>query len=90
MRFLVYVDGAAPAPAHLQRIAALVRGHTVTAALVSPSLALRFAVSAFTLVTNSIRYFTPEQLPDALTHIRCSEAESRLVQEALQRLQRAP
>lgn len=90
MRFMVYVDGAAPSPAHLQRLAGLVRGHQVTAALVSPSLALRFAVSAFTLVTRSIRYFTPEQLLDALAHIRCSEAESRLVQEALQRLQRAP
>jgi hypothetical protein len=89
LRCLIYVDGAAPSPAYLQRIANIVRGNAVTAALVSPSLALRFAVSAFSLVTRNIRYFMPTQLDDALAHLRCTAAEAHLVQETLQRLQRA-
>jgi hypothetical protein len=46
-------------------------------------LALRFVLSAFSLVDRSILYFTPVQLPAALLHIGCTADTSPTVEQAL-------
>ncbi|HEX6240292.1 MAG TPA: hypothetical protein VFZ61_05345 [Polyangiales bacterium] len=84
-RHLVYVEIAAPPAAILRRISDIVRGHPSLVALLSPSTALRFVVSTFSLVNRSIRYFPPEQLTEALVHIHCNPAEQRAIRDALAR-----
>lgn len=85
-RHLVYVETTAPPAAILRRISDIVRGNTSSVALLSPSAALRFVVSTFSLVNRSIRYFTPEQLTEALVHIHCNAAEQRALRNALARM----
>ena len=88
VRFLVYADGSPPTPGIQRRIAGIAHGHDKwLVALVSPSTALRFVVSAFKLVNRSIRFFTPAELHDALSHIQCDSDERGAVQNALRRLQ---
>jgi hypothetical protein len=91
LRFVVFADGSPPSAANQRRIAEIVRAKSGEwlVALISSSTALRFVVSAFSLVNRSIRFFTPEQLPEALLHIHCTPEEQRAVHEVLQRL-RAP
>jgi hypothetical protein len=86
MRFLVLVEGSPPSAANQLRIRALVKREWPVA-LVSSSIAMRFVVSAFSLVNRSIRFFSPEDLSGALVHIGCSRTEALAVHEALHRLQ---
>jgi hypothetical protein len=86
LRFVIFADGSPPSAAHQKRIASLVRGHSWPVALISSSTALRFVVSAFSLVNRSIRYFTPDHIPDALRHIGCSAEEATKVDRLLQRM----
>jgi hypothetical protein len=86
MRFFVFVEGMPPSAAIQRRISELVNRNSPVA-LVSSSTAMRFVVSAFSLVNRSIRIFSPAHVSEALAHIRCSTAEALLVSEVLQRLQ---
>jgi len=88
LRFLIYHDGPAPAPRDQKRIAEVARGRSWKVALVSPSAALRFVVSAFSLVNRSIRFFTPGELDAALEHIGCTATEKEAVRAAMERIGR--
>ncbi len=88
-RFLVLVEGPPPSPAVQRRIAEHVQ-RDARVALVSSSTALRFVVSAFSLVNRTIKYFSPAQLPAALAHLDCSELDAQVVYGALERLQYEP
>jgi hypothetical protein len=85
VRFLVWVEGSPPTAANQRRISELVQ-RDWPVALVSPSTAMRFVVSAFSLVNRSIRFFAPAQLSDALVHIHCTAADAIAVHDALERL----
>lgn len=85
LRFLVFVEGAPPSAANQRRIAELVKREWPVA-LVSSSTAMRFVVSAFSLVNRSIRFFSPAQLTDALVHIHCSAMDALAVYDAVDRL----
>jgi hypothetical protein len=86
LRILVCVEGSPPSAANQRRISEVVRGRAWKVALVSSSTALRFVVSAFSLINRTIRYFPPEELQRALDHIDCSPDERREVALALERL----
>jgi hypothetical protein len=86
LRFVICAQGSPPSAANQRRIAQLVRGHPWRVALISSSAALRFVVSAFSLVNRSIRYFTPDQVPAALRHIDCTVEEAAAVEQLLERL----
>lgn len=85
-RHVVYVETTAPPAAILRRISEIVRGKASSVALISPSAALRFVVSTFSLVNRSIRYFTPLQLTEALVHIGCDATQQLALRDALARL----
>lgn len=89
VRYLVWHTGSPPTPSVQKRISDLERGRGSLVSLISPSLALRFVVSAFSLINRNIRYFPPEQLTEALEHIRCTPLEKSAVRDALRRLQGA-
>ena len=69
-----------------QRIADLARTFKPTVALISSSATLRFVVSAFSLVTRQIRFFSPSDLPAALAHLELDERAQRSVRDAIERL----
>jgi hypothetical protein len=85
VRFLVWVEGPPPSAANQRRIMELVR-RDWPVALVSTSTAMRFVVSTFSLVNRTIRFFSPDQLSDALTHLHCAIPEAAAVHGALDRL----
>ena len=85
LRFLVLVEGPPPTAANQRRVSQLIQ-RDWPVALVSSSAAMRFVVSAFSLVNRSIRFFLPAQLSDALVHIHCSTADALAVHDVLERL----
>jgi len=86
LRYLVRVEGSPPSPVFQARIADVVRGQKCRVALMSSSAAMRFVVSTFSLVNKTIRYFSPDQLREALAHLGCTPLEQVAVQEAFDRL----
>jgi hypothetical protein len=84
-RYLIYC-AAVPARDVLSQLAIAARGQPWQVALVSPSTAVRFAASTFSLVVRSFRFFTPDSLREALQHLQCDEAEQDLVRRSLSRL----
>jgi hypothetical protein len=84
-RHLVYADAPPPAYA-LMDLANAARGQPWVVALLSPSTAVRFAASTFSLVVKGFRFFVPEQLDAAMFHIGCDIKQQHRAREALRRL----
>jgi hypothetical protein len=86
MRYLVYHDGPPPSLRDQQRIGAIARPQKPLVSLISSSTTLRFVVSAFSLVTRQIRFFSPDELLAALLHLELGAREQRAVVSAVERL----
>lgn len=86
IRYFVYHDGPPPSMRDQQRIASLARPHKPIVALISSLTTLRFVVSAFSLVTRQIRFFSPSEMAGALQHLQLDERAQRSVLESLERL----
>jgi hypothetical protein len=84
-RFLVYQLEQPPMTA-VQRLIDVVRGCRWRVAMVSPSVSMRFVASSFSLVVKNVRFFAPEALDAALTHLDCTPAEKVTVRACLSRL----
>jgi len=84
-RFLVY-QLEQPPLREVQRLIEAVRGCSWRVAMVSPSVAMRFVASSFSLVAKNVRFFAPEALDAALAHMNCSVAEKLRVRACLERL----
>jgi hypothetical protein len=89
VRCLWYTEGAYPPRDEQVRLAEAGGRQPWLAAVVSPSPALRFVVSAVSLINRNLRYFTPQDLPKALVHLRCTATEQEAVLDALDRLKQA-
>ena len=87
-RFLVYQLQQPPLPV-VTRLAEAVRGERWRVAMVSPSAAMRFVASSFSLIVKDVRFFAPEALDAALNHLKCSPAEKSRVNACLERLRGA-
>jgi hypothetical protein len=55
-------------------------------ALISPSTAVRFIASMFTLLNRNLRYFAPSEFGAALGHLGCTPEETLLVTRAYEGL----
>lgn len=84
VRHLIYCV-AAPAPEILTQIASVARGQPWQVSLISPSTAVRFAGSTFSMIVRGFRFFTPDRIHDALQHLQCNAAEQEVAQRALAR-----
>ena len=52
---------------------------TPRVALISPSTAVRFVATMFTLLNRNLRFFAPSEFGAALGHLGCTPEESQLV-----------
>lgn len=75
-KLLIYA-AAVPPREVLADIASVARGEHWTVSLISPSVAVRFAASTFSLVVRGFRFFTPDSLSAALGHLGCDDALTR-------------
>lgn len=89
VRFLIY-SLVTPPREVLSRLAGAVRGQPWQVALLSPSTAVRFAASTFSLIVKGFRFFPPERLDDALAHVCCEGAELEQARAALARMRGDP
>ena len=87
-RFLVYQQQQPPLNV-LQRLTEAVRGGRWRVSIVSPSAAMRFVASSFSLIVKDVRFFAPEALDAALDHLQCSPVEKGRVTGCLERLRKA-
>jgi hypothetical protein len=85
IHFLVYAEAVPPREV-LAEIAGVARGEPWTVALISPSLAVRFAASAFALVIKGFRFFSPDSVDAALTHLGCDAARKQRAFQVLARM----
>lgn len=83
-RHLIYCAAAPPSDV-LGRIANAARGQPWTVSLISPSTAVRFAASTFSMIIRGFRFFAPDRLRDALLHLHCDDAEQEQARRALAR-----
>jgi hypothetical protein len=89
LRLWVWSEGARPSRAQQAELIELTRDADVRAALVSPSVAMRFVVSVFTLVYRDIRLFAPAQLEEAIVQLCESGEEAEVVRAAVERVKQA-
>lgn len=87
-RFLVYQLQQPPLAA-IELLVRAVQGCRWRVVMVSPSAAMRFVASSFSLVVKDVRFFAPEALEDALDHLGCTPAEKRRATACLERLREA-
>lgn len=85
MRLLVVTDGGRPNGKQIERLRVRKRGNPLTS-IVSPSMTLRFVVSAVGLLNPAVRCFTPDQRTGAYAHLGLTPIEQRFVEAALARL----
>jgi hypothetical protein len=83
-RYLVYAVAAPPAEV-LTQIASAARGEPWQVALLSPTTAVRFAASTFSMIVRGFRFFTPDRMREALLHLQCGDAEQEEARRALAR-----
>jgi hypothetical protein len=83
-RHLIYCSVAPPADV-LGRIANAARGQPWQVALISPSTAVRFAASTFSMIVRGFRFFSPDRVRDAIQHLQCDEADEEQARRALAR-----
>jgi len=87
-RFLVYQQQQPPLSV-VTRLTEAVRGGRWRVSIVSPSAAMRFVASSFSLIVKDVRFFAPEALDAALDHLNCKPAEKGRVTACLERLRTA-
>lgn len=85
VRNLVYAGGPL-SKKHADQLVHAVHGSDFRTAIVSPSTATRFVVSAFGLVNRNVRCFAPDQLGGALDFIGVSGSERAVVEATFHRL----
>lgn len=83
-RFLVY-QLEQPPLSEVQRLSRAVRGGRWRVAMISPSTAMRFVASSFSLLVKNVRFFAPEALDAALDHLECRPEEKLRVRACLNR-----
>lgn len=86
MRCLVFTEGWHPSRAQGMQIRNATRGKRPSVAIVSPSTAIPFVVSVFTLVNRRMRFFNADELERAFEHLRFEPKERAIVSEILARL----
>lgn len=84
VRYLVYAAASPPAEV-LSQIAGAARGQPWHVSLISPSTAVRFAASTFSMIVRGFRFFAPDRMREALLHLQCSDAEQAEARRALAR-----
>jgi hypothetical protein len=87
-RSLVITTGGHPSRGQQDRLRQCMGTTRVRVAIVSPAAGLRFLTSALSLFNPNIRCFAPAQHAVAFAHIGVGPAESRLVADTIERLQR--
>jgi hypothetical protein len=85
-RVLLY-GGRQPSSSQLDEIKQATRGKAKPkVALLSPSTALRFVASMFTLLNRNYRFFAPSEFQAALAHLGCTPEETPLVTRTYEEL----
>jgi hypothetical protein len=85
VRFLVYA-AAVPSREALGDISSMARGEGWTVALISPSVAVRFAAATFAFVVKGFRFFPPDNVAGALAHLGCNDVQVKQALSALARM----
>jgi hypothetical protein len=86
LRFLWYTEGHRPSREQQERLSSTAPKRQWRAALISPSAGMRFIVAAFSLINRNLRFFEPQELPQALRHLQCTYEEQSVVQTVLAEL----
>ena len=89
IRCMWYTEGPRPSREQQERLRSTVPRHQWLVALVSPSPEMRFVACTFSLTNRNLRYFTPQELPQALRHLHCTLDEQTAVQATLAELRLA-
>ncbi len=89
VRFLAYSE-TAPERRTIESIIRVARGKPWRVALLSPSIAVRFAASTFSFAVRGLKFFAPEELAAALQHLGCDAAQSVAIRLALARVSGRP
>jgi hypothetical protein len=87
-RLLIYAEAVPPREV-LADIASIARGEPWNVALISRSLAVRFAASTFALVVKGFRFFTPDAVGPAIEQLGCDDAQTLRAISALARMRGA-
>lgn len=88
VRLLIYAEAVPPREV-LTEIAGVARGEPWIVALISPSVAVRFAASTFAFVVKGFRFFPPDSVAAALAHLSADDAQRQRASRVLKRLRRA-
>ncbi|HET6333763.1 MAG TPA: hypothetical protein VFG30_11165 [Polyangiales bacterium] len=86
LRCLWYTDGPRPSREQQERLSSTVPKHQWRVALISSSAGMRFIAAASSLANRNVRFFEPQELPQALRHLQCTFEEQRAVQMILAEL----
>jgi hypothetical protein len=85
-RYLTISEGGHPSGAQQARVKAVTYGRTPPVAVVSSSIAIRFAVSFFALFNHRVRCFGPEQMGRAFEHIGIARSDQARVRACIAKL----
>jgi hypothetical protein len=86
LRCLWYTDGPRPSKQQQERLSSTVPKQQWPVALISSSAGMRFIAAASSLANRNVRFFEPQELPQALRHLQCTYEEQRAVQTILAEL----
>ena len=86
-RYLTISEGGHPSGAQQARVKAVTYGRTPPVAVVSSSIAIRFAVSFFALFNHRVQCFGPEQMGRAFEHIGIARTDQARVRACIAKLQ---
>lgn len=75
LKVLVVTLGGAPSPSQQVKLASLKQRKSMTLAVVSSSIGVRFVASSIALFARQIRTFVPSELPRAYAFLELSEAQ---------------
>ena len=89
LRCLWFTEGGRLSLGEQERLTASVPKRHWRTALVSPSPEMRFVASVLLLANKNLRYFKPEELPQALRHLQCTREEQHAAQIMLAELRYA-
>jgi hypothetical protein len=85
-RYLTISEGGHPSGAQQARVKAVTHGRTPPVAVVSSSIAIRFAVSFFALFNHRVQCFGPEQMGRAFEHIGIARSDQARVRACIAKL----
>lgn len=77
MRVLIVTLGGAPTPTQQLRIARMKERKTLTVAVVSSSIGVRFVASSLALLTRQIRTFAPHEIKRAYDFLELTQAQAQ-------------